>query len=143
VAQLLIKWALREQLNQRHYAIAFTAFAAASALNLWLQTWCGHEAVAWVCRLAVVLLALFLAGEAILLGTVRTALRWKFLFIPSRYSFHIGTFYDKLMFAMYFVVALTVGRAAATPQRSSMREPTVVCPRRNREQDNLETETLH
>jgi two-component system sensor histidine kinase KdpD len=42
-----------------------------------------------------------------------TALGWNFLFAPPRYSFHIGSFYDKMMLAMYFVVALTVGQLTA------------------------------
>jgi two-component system sensor histidine kinase KdpD len=82
-------------------------------LNLWLQHWSGYEALALVYLLAVVLLALFVGRGPILFGTALTALGWNFLFIPPRYSLHIGSFYDKMMFTMYFVVALTVGQLTA------------------------------
>jgi two-component system sensor histidine kinase KdpD len=95
------------------YGIAFVAIAAVSALNLWLQTWIGYEAIALVYLLAVVLLALFVRRGPIIFGTALTALAWNFLFAPPRYSFHIGSFYDKMMLAMYFVVALTVAQLTA------------------------------
>ena len=100
-------------LDWRHYVVALAAFVTSSALNLWLQNWCSYEALALVYLLAVVLLALFVGRGAILFGTALTALGWNFLFIPPRYSFHIPSFYDKMMFAMYFVVALTVGQLTA------------------------------
>ena len=93
--------------------LACATFAVVSLLNLWLEHWIGYEAVALVYLLAVVLLALFVGRGAILLGTVLTAIGWNVLFAPPRYSFHIGSFYDKMMFAMYFVVALTVGQLTA------------------------------
>ena len=95
------------------YVLAFATFAAASLLNLWLQNWIGYQAIALVYLLAVVLLALFVGRGPILVGTGLTALGWNFLFAPPRYSFHIAGFYDKMMFAMYFVVALVVGQLTA------------------------------
>jgi two-component system sensor histidine kinase KdpD len=95
------------------YGLAFAAFAATSLLNLWLERWIGYEAVALVYLLAVVLLALFVGRGPIVFGTALTALAWSYAFAPPRYSFHIGSFYDKIMFAMYFVVALTVAQLTA------------------------------
>jgi len=93
--------------------VAFATFVVVSGLNLRLQTWSGYQAIALVYLLAVVLLALFVGRGPILFGTTLTALGWSFLFAPPRYSFHIGSFYDKMMFSMYFVVALTVGQLTA------------------------------
>jgi two-component system sensor histidine kinase KdpD len=95
------------------YGLAFAIFAAISLLNLWLERWIGYEAIALVYLLAVVLLALFVGRGPIVFGTVLTAMGWSVVFAPPRYSFHIGSFYDKMMFAMYFVVALTVGQLTA------------------------------
>jgi two-component system sensor histidine kinase KdpD len=95
------------------YGLALSAVAAVSVLNLWLQRWIGYEAIALVYLLAVVLLAAFVGRGPILLGTGLTALGWNFLFAPPRYSFHIGSFYDQMMLAMYFVVALVVGQLTA------------------------------
>ena len=92
------------------YGLAFADVTVVTLLNLWLERWIGYEAVALVYLLAVVLLALFVGRGPIVLGTVLTAVAWSVLFAPPRYSFHIGSFYDKMMFAMYFVVALTVGQ---------------------------------
>ena len=95
------------------YGLAFFVFAGVSLLNLWLQTWIGYEAIALVYLLAVVLLALFVGRGPIVFGAALTALGWSFMFAPPRYSFQIGSFYDKMMVAMYFVVALTVAQLTA------------------------------
>src|SRR5262245_61523662 len=101
------------RLAWRDFATAFIVFAIASCLNLWLARWIGYQAVALVYLLAVVLLALAVGRGAILLGTGLSALGWNYLFVPPKYSFHIAGFYDKMMLAMYFVVALTVGQLTA------------------------------
>lgn len=88
-------------------------FGAVSGLNLWLHRWIGYQAISLVYLLAVVLLALFVNRGAIVLGTALTAIGWIYLFVPPRYSFHIAGFYDRMMLAVYFVVALTVGQLTA------------------------------
>lgn len=92
------------------YALAFAVFLAVSIVNLWLQELIGYQALALVNLLAVVMLALFVSRGPILFGTALTALGWNFLFVPPRFSFHVSSFYDKMMLATYFVVALTVGQ---------------------------------
>src|SRR5690348_16966122 len=101
------------QFRAFEYVLAFSTFAGVSVLNEWLQGWIGYQAIALVYLLAVVLLALFVGRGAIVFGTALTALGWSVMFAPPRYSFHIGSFYDKMMFAMYFVVALTVAQLTA------------------------------
>lgn len=95
------------------YVAALTLFALVSLLNLSLQQWIGYQAIALVYLLAIVLFALFAGRGPILLGTIATGLGWTYLFAPPRYSFHVAGFYDKMMFATYFVVALTVGQLTA------------------------------
>jgi two-component system sensor histidine kinase KdpD len=92
----------------REYVLAFGAFAVTSLFNVWLQQWIGYEAIALVYLLAVVVLALFVGRGPVLFGTALTAFGWGFLFAPPRYSFHIAGSYDKIMLAMYFVVAVTI-----------------------------------
>jgi two-component system, OmpR family, sensor histidine kinase KdpD len=94
----------------RQYALAVGTFAGVSLLNLWLLKAIGYEAVALVYLPAVVVLALFVSRGPLIFGTVLTAVGWEFLFAPPRYSFHISSFYDQMMFATYFVVALTIGQ---------------------------------
>jgi two-component system sensor histidine kinase KdpD len=93
-----------------HYEVAFAAVAAVSMLNLWLQKWLGYQAIALVYLLAVVILALFVGRGPILFGAALTAFAWSYVFVPPRYSIHIAGTYDKMMFATYMVVALTIGQ---------------------------------
>ena len=93
-----------------HYEVAFGVFVAVTLLNLWLQKWIGYQAIALVYLLAIVVLALFVGRGPILLGTALTAIGWNFVFAPPRFSFHVASFYDKMMSATYFVVALTIGQ---------------------------------
>jgi two-component system sensor histidine kinase KdpD len=101
------RW-LESSLSQ--YSVAFGTFVAVSLLNLWLEDLIGYQAIALVYLLAVVVLALFVNRGPLIFGTALTALGWSFLAAPPRYSFHISSFYDKMMFATYFVVALTIGQ---------------------------------
>ncbi|HZR21416.1 MAG TPA: ATP-binding protein [Verrucomicrobiae bacterium] len=96
--------------NSVEYGLALLTFIVVSLLNLVLKRWVGYQAIALVYLLAVVLLALFVGRGPILLGTALTAIGWGYLFAPPPYSFQIGSFYDKMMLAMYFVVALTVAQ---------------------------------
>src|SRR5215472_88475 len=97
----------------RDFATALAVFVIVSGLNFWLAQWIGYQAVALVYLLAVVLLALVVDRGAILFGASLSALGWDYLFVPPKYSFHIAGFYDKMMLAMYFIVALTVGQLTA------------------------------
>ncbi len=101
------------QARGRQYAFALAVFAGVAPLDLWLQGLIGYEAIALVNLLAVVMLALFVSRGPILLGTTLTAVGWNFLCAPPRFSFHISSFYDQMMFATYFAVALTVGQLTA------------------------------
>jgi two-component system sensor histidine kinase KdpD len=93
----------------QQYAVAFSAFAGISLVNLWLEPWIGYQTIPLIYLLAIVLLALFVGRGPLLFGTALTAVGWNFLFVPPMYSLHIGGFYDKAMFATYFVVAFTIG----------------------------------
>jgi len=95
------------------YVLACATFAVASVLNFSLKKWIGYEAVALVYLLSVVLLAFFVGFRPILFATTLTAFGWRFFFAPPSYSFHIASFYDKMMFLMYFVVAGTVAHLTA------------------------------
>jgi K+-sensing histidine kinase KdpD len=83
----------------------------------------------------VFLLAIVLAGTRWNRGPVLTmaaaaALVWNYLFIPPRFTFHIAHPEDAIMFAMFFVVAISMGhlitriraREAALEQHHRERE---------------------
>lgn len=93
----------------QQYLAALAMFMAVTLLNLWLHDWIGHQAIALVYLLSVVLIALFVDRGPILFGTVLSATGWCFFHAPPRFSFQIAGFYDKMMLATYFVVAMTIG----------------------------------
>ncbi len=115
------RWKIEHNAIQE-YGIALGVFAAASLLNLWLHHWIGYQSVALVYLLAVVFLGLFLGRVPILFGTAITAIGWAYFFVPPRYSFHVAGSYDKMMVAMYFIVALTVGQLTALLRRQRLEE---------------------
>src|ERR1041385_3399035 len=82
--------ALRFERVWTQFTFAFAIFISISLLNLGLEKWIGHQAVAFVYLLAVVWLALFVDRAAILFGSALTALGWSFLFAPPKYSFRIA-----------------------------------------------------
>ncbi|MDB6022489.1 MAG: integral rane sensor signal transduction histidine kinase [Pedosphaera sp.] len=92
------------------YVLAFAVFALVALLDFRLPELIGYEAIALVNLLAIVVLALFVSRGPILFGTILTGLAWNFLCAPPRYSFHISSFYDKMMFVTYLVVAMTIGQ---------------------------------
>ncbi len=103
-----VSWLLAHPAQQ--YAIAFICFLAASVLTLSLADLIGYQAIALIYLLAVVVLALFLNRGPVIFGTALSACGWSFAFAPPRYSFHISSFYDKMMLATFFAVAVTISQ---------------------------------
>ena len=93
----------------RQYVLAFAVFTAVSLLNLWLEDFIGYQAIALVYLLSIVVLALFVDRGPIIFGTALTAFGWAFI-APPRFTFHISSFYDKMMVMTYFAVALTIAQ---------------------------------
>jgi two-component system sensor histidine kinase KdpD len=93
----------------RQYVLAFAVFTVVSLLNLWLGDFIGYQATALVYLLSIVVLALFVDRGPIIFGTALTALGWAFI-APPRFTFHISSFYDKMMVLTYFAVALTIAQ---------------------------------
>jgi two-component system sensor histidine kinase KdpD len=94
----------------QQYTFAVASFLAATLLNLSLADLIGYQAVALIYLLVVVVLALFLGRGPVILGTALSALGWSFAFAPPRYSFHITSFYDKMMLVTFFAVAVTISQ---------------------------------
>lgn len=69
----------------------------------------GYRSVALILLLTVSVLAMRLSLYPVLLAALLSALIWDFFFIPPRYTFHINSYEDLLMLAMYFIVALLNG----------------------------------
>ncbi len=85
------------------------AIASVGGLCFLFSDWIGYRSVALILLLTVSLLAMRLSLYPILLAALLSALIWNFFFIPPRYTFHINSYEDVLMLAMYFIVALLNG----------------------------------
>lgn len=94
------------------YAWAAGTVAALTAAALLLPA-NYYLAAGLVYLLAVILLSLRVGRGPVLAAGVLSALTWNYLFIPPRFTFHIGRVEDGLLFGTYFVVALVAGQLTA------------------------------
>ncbi len=106
-----------------------TVFAIASVC--WgLVSIAGYMFVALVFLLAVVLAALRFHRGPVMLMAALSALCWNYFFIPPLFTLHINKAEDLIMFAMFFIVAISMGsltsrlrmREAAERRRSRQTE---------------------
>jgi len=66
----------------------------------------GYRVVALILLVTVSLLAISFDILPVLIAAVLSALVWNFFFIPPRYTFHVGSTEDLILFVMYFVISL-------------------------------------
>jgi two-component system sensor histidine kinase KdpD len=81
-----------------------TALACLPLLNVLT-----YQAIGLVMLFSIALASLALTGGAVALMAALNAVLWNFLFIPPRFTFVIGSLEDRLMFGLYFALALTLG----------------------------------
>lgn len=100
-------------LRQNEYVTAVAGVVALTVACWFLTPLTGYTGIALVYLLAVLLAGMMLKRGPVLLAAALSALSWNFMFIPPRFTFHIAKLEDTLMFATYFIVALTVGGLTA------------------------------
>jgi two-component system sensor histidine kinase KdpD len=66
----------------------------------------GYRVVAFMLLVSVSVLAMFFDIIPVLIAAGLSALVWDFFFIEPRFTFSVGTGEDRLLFLMYFVIAL-------------------------------------
>lgn len=98
----------------------------------------GHMFAALVFLLALVLAGTRWSRGPVLTMAVMAALVWNFLFIPPQFTFHIEKPADGVMFALFFVVALSMGHLIT---RLRAREAALA--ERHRESERLLAEKHH
>jgi two-component system sensor histidine kinase KdpD len=62
--------------------------------------------VALILLVTVSLIAVTFDILPVLTAALLSALIWNFFFIPPRFTFHVGSTDDTILFVMYFVIAL-------------------------------------
>lgn len=118
-AKRLTRWTqlqsfLREVLSEsstrwQNYALATGLALGLALVCLPLLPFITYQSIGLIMLFGVALSALFLSGSAIILMSALSAVLWNFLFIPPRFTFIIGSVEDRLMFLLYFVIALALG----------------------------------
>jgi two-component system sensor histidine kinase KdpD len=73
----------------------------------------GYGAISLIYLLGVLLAGVFLNRGPVLLVAALSAFCWNFLFIPPLFTLHIAKVEDALTFAMFFIIAITVGSLTA------------------------------
>lgn len=116
LAQPGLKWS--EQV-WRECGWAAAVIATVTLVFWFLQQLTGYQAIGVLYLLCLTLLATVFSRRAVLFAATLSAGLWDYLFIPPRFTFVIASLQDQLMFAMYFIVAVVVGRVTS---RLRMRE---------------------
>lgn len=94
-------------LGEYFVAIVLTALVTAAASVL--EPVAGHAAVSSLYLLSVVVLGLKFGRGPVLFAAASSAVAWYTVFIPPRFTFHIGTVEDAVVFTTFFAVALAMG----------------------------------
>lgn len=97
--------------KKTQYTISVAVIVIFVLLGLLIQDYVGYRVVALILMLAVSVLAIFLDIIPVLLAAFLSAVLWNFLFIPPRFTLAVGDAEDRLLFIMYFVIALINGVA--------------------------------
>ena len=91
------------------YGIAIVLTALVTVVSLVLEPLAGHAAVSSLYLLLVVVAGLKFGRGPVLFVAATCALAWHTVFIPPRFTFHIGTLEDAMIFTTFFAVAMAMG----------------------------------
>jgi two-component system sensor histidine kinase KdpD len=90
----------------KQFLISIGLVVLVSAGCYFLAEHIGYKVVAFILLLTVSVIAIVFDILPVLIAASLSALIWNFFFIAPKFTFHIGTAEDKLLFFMYFVIAL-------------------------------------
>lgn len=109
---LLRKPAVSLRAEWREYALVIASVVLLTAGGLLLPSRYSLS-VGLVYLLAVILLSLRVGRWPMLLAGVLSAVTWEYVFLEPRFQFRLNSLEDKLLVAVYFVVALVAGQLTA------------------------------
>ncbi len=78
---------------------------AVSAICFLLSGFIGYRVTAFILFVAVSIIAMLFDIFPVIVAALLSALIWNFFFIPPRFTFHISSAEDIILFLMYFVIA--------------------------------------
>lgn len=91
------------------YALAIALTVVVTIVAIFIEPVAGHAAASSLYLLSVVIAGLRFSRGPVLFVAASSTLVWYTVFIPPRFSFHIGTVEDALIFASFFAVAMAMG----------------------------------
>lgn len=77
-----------------------------SGICYFIAGWIDYKVVAFILLLTVSLVAVVFDIVPVLVSASLSALIWNFFFIDPKYTFHIGSSEDAVLFLMYFLIVL-------------------------------------
>jgi two-component system, OmpR family, sensor histidine kinase KdpD len=93
----------------KQYLFCVVAILLVSAGCYALSGFIGYRTVAFILLVTVSLLAITFDILPVLSGAVLSAFLWNFFFIPPRFTFHVSSTEDTILFFMYFIIAMVNG----------------------------------
>jgi two-component system sensor histidine kinase KdpD len=90
----------------RQYILSALLIIAVSVFCHFLSSFIGYRVVAFILLVTISLLAVVFDILPVLFSAVLTALIWNFFFIAPHYTFRIHSTEDRILFLMYFIIAL-------------------------------------
>ena len=92
--------------RSRQILISLALVVLVSATCYFLSGWLDYKVVAFLLLLTVSLVAIVFDIVPVLVSATLSALVWNFFFIEPKYTFHIGSAEDGVLFLMYFLIVL-------------------------------------
>jgi two-component system, OmpR family, sensor histidine kinase KdpD len=92
--------------RSRQILISLELVVLVSATCYLLSGWLDYKVVAFLLLLTVSLVAIVFDIVPVLVSATLSALVWNFFFIEPKYTFHIGSAEDGVLFLMYFLIVL-------------------------------------
>lgn len=103
------------------YIVSVVATVGVTAASLLIEPVAGH-ATPSIYLLLVVVAGLRLSRGPVLCIAAGSTIAWYTIFIPPRFSFHIGTVDDLMIFASFFAVAMAMGHLTSQLRLKEMSE---------------------
>lgn len=89
----------------QQYLISIAFVLGVSAVCYLFSDFIGYRVTAFVLFVAVSIIAMLFDIFPVLAAALLSAVTWNFFFIPPRFTFHISSAEDIILFLMYFVIA--------------------------------------
>jgi len=91
--------------GREQYLVSLLFILFVTGVCFGIAPFLGYRVIALILLLCVSVIAVLFDILPVLLSAVLSAFIWNFFFIPPRFTLHVGTTEDVILFIMYFVIA--------------------------------------